>query len=338
MTTPSAQHRLVSVVIPTYNRADLLRECLDSILAQTYRPLEIIVADDGSTDHTEKIVSVFSERVFQESGLNLTYLPLPRGGAPKARNAGVARATGEFIQYVDSDDLLHPCKIELHVAAFAAEPDAEFIWGQYSYFEGIIPTNQEYKTEAVLREMRGFVAQRWKEIPGMVHIGMFRRGACARIGPWCESLARWQDVEYMMRFACLQPKVVRLNATLYYLRRHSDGQIQDLYKKAEGVRSGLHSLEIIEKGFQTIPSPDADMQRSMSNFYKSIAETALQNGLKTEFHTALRGAARHRPDLKFKIRTFCVQLVCQCFGGAWALKLIRGYHATRLPAPPECVD
>jgi glycosyltransferase involved in cell wall biosynthesis len=335
---PALRRRLVSVVIPTYNRADLLRECLDSVRAQTYRPLELIVADDGSTDQTEETVAAFREQACQGSGLEVIHLPLPRGGAPKARNAGVARATGEFIQYVDSDDLLHPRKIELHVAAFTEHPDAEFVWGLYSYFDEAVPANNEYQTDAVQREIRGFVAQRWKEIPGMVHIGMFRQAACARIGPWNETLARWQDVEYMMRFARLQPKVARQNAVLYYLRRHSGGQIKDLYQKTEGVRAGLHSLEVIERGFPVIPSPDADMQRAMSNFYKSVAETALQNGLTVEFEAAMRGAARHRPGVPFKTRVLGIRLVRLCCGPAWALKLLRGYHAARLPVVPECVD
>ena len=336
--TPTHQSPLVSVVIPTYNRADLLRECLDSVLAQTYRPLEIIVADDGSTDDTAGTVSAFRERIQQQPGLELIYLPLSQGGAPKARNAGVARAIGELIQYVDSDDLLHPRKIELHVAAFAANPDAEFVWSLYAYFDAQVPAHQKYDTSAVLGGMRSLVARKWGDMPGMVHIGMFRRHACQRIGPWCETLARWQDVEYMMRFARLQPKVARLDAVLYYLRRHPNGQIKDLYKKREGVRAGLHSLEIIEHGFPVIPAPDPYTQRSMSNFYKSVAETALQNGLRPEFKTALHRAARHRPGLPFKARVFCIQLICPCCGPAWALKLLRGYHSAQLPVHQECVD
>ena len=336
--THATSSPLVSVVIPTYNRADLLRECLDSVQAQTYRPMEIIVSDDGSTDQTAQTVADFREHTKPQTGLETVFLALPRGGAPKARNAGVARATGEFIQYVDSDDLLHPRKVELQVAAFAANPEAEFVWGLYSYFDAAAPQDFVYDLSGLLKAARQFRADHWPEIPGMLPIGLFRHSACARIGSWCESLNRWQDVEYMIRFARLQPKVVRLNAVLYYIRRHSGGQIKDLYQKAEGVRAGLHSLAIIEQGFPAIPSPHVDMQRSMSNFYKSVAETALQNDLKAEFHAAMRGATRHRPSVQFRARVICIRLVGKCFGSAWALKLLRGYHAARLPVAPECVD
>jgi len=74
---------LCSVVIPTHNRASLLRECLESVAAQTYRPLEIIIADDGSTDDTESVVASFREQIRPQSSLNLVYLRLPARARPR---------------------------------------------------------------------------------------------------------------------------------------------------------------------------------------------------------------------------------------------------------------
>jgi glycosyltransferase involved in cell wall biosynthesis len=329
---------LVSVVIPTYNRAELLEECLSSLERQSYRPLEIVVADDGSTDETVKVVAALRERAARQDGLTVVYLPLAHGGAPKARNTGVARATGEFIHYLDSDDLMHHRKIELQVAALQRFPDADFVWGLYSHFDGSPPNDSACEVPELLRQARHFRAERWPEVPGMVHIGLFRRDACARIGPWCESLTRWQDVEYMVRFANLKPRVVRLPAVLYYIRRHSVGQIQDLYKTISGVKGGFHSLERIERSMAAIPAPNHQMRIAMCNFYKSLAEAALQCGLKPEFRNALRGATRHRRDLPFRARALGIDVVCLCFGPACALKLLRGYHAARLPSPADCVD
>jgi glycosyltransferase involved in cell wall biosynthesis len=322
---------LCSVIIPTRNRAGLLRECLDSVAAQTYRPLEIIVVDDGSTDDTDSVVASFRKQIRLQSGLDLVYLRLSHGGAPKARNTGVACATGEFIQYVDSDDLLHPRKVELHMAAFAAHPNVEFVWGAYSHFDGSPPAKVEYQTESVLRETYCFHTQRWwQDLPGMVHIGMFRRQACSRIGPWCETLVRWQDVDYMTRFARLQPRIARHSAALYYLRQHTGGRISDFYKNREGVPAGLHSLSIIERGFPAIPSPDNGLQRELSNLYRSIAETALEYGLLPEFRTALNGAMRHRREAAFRARVLVIRLVCACAGVDCGLKLLRSYHPLHL--------
>jgi glycosyltransferase involved in cell wall biosynthesis len=300
---------------------------LDSVAAQTYRPLEIIVADDGSTDDTESVVTSFRHQIRRLPDLAVVHLRLPHGGAPTARNAGLASATGEFIQYVDSDDLLHPRKIELQMATFAAHPEVDFVWGKLLQFDGPAPANLEYQTETVLHETRCFQTPRWwQEIPGMVHLGMFRRQACSWIGPWSETLERWQDIDYMIRFARLRPCIARLNAVLYYLRNHAGGRISDLYKTREGVSAGLQALAIIERSFPAIPSADKDLQREMSNLYRSIAETALEFGLRAEFRMASDGAMRHRRAAAFRTRVLVIRLVCACFGAACALKLLRSYH------------
>src|SRR5208282_5213771 len=172
-----ARPPLVSAVIPTYNRAALLAQCLASVERQTYRPLEVIVADDGSTDETAKVVEGFREQTATQEGLTVAYLLLPQGGAPKARNAGVARATGEFIHYLDSDDLIHSRKIQCQVAAFEQFPDTDFVWSLYSRCDASPPDDIACYLPSLLKEARHFREERWPEIPGMVHIGLFRRNA-----------------------------------------------------------------------------------------------------------------------------------------------------------------
>jgi glycosyltransferase involved in cell wall biosynthesis len=95
---------LVSVVIPTYNCAEFICEALDSVLAQTYPRLEIIVVDDGSTDDTRKRVQMYGDRIH--------YIRKENGGISSARNTGIKMATGEFIALLDADDLWHPQKLE----------------------------------------------------------------------------------------------------------------------------------------------------------------------------------------------------------------------------------
>ena len=105
----------VSVVIPTYNRPDLLLETLESVLAQTYKNLQIIVVDDGSTAETRELLDKFSPRVQS--------IRLGRSGISTARNTGVDAAEGEFIAFVDHDDLWDPQKIEKHVEFASAHPE-----------------------------------------------------------------------------------------------------------------------------------------------------------------------------------------------------------------------
>jgi glycosyltransferase involved in cell wall biosynthesis len=111
---------LVSVVIPTYNRAAFLAEAIQSALAQTFTDLELIVVDDGSTDHTAAMVrSINDPRVHLVS---VRHSGLPARG----RNAGVERARGRYIAFLDSDDLWDSSKLDDQLAALAERPDCRW--------------------------------------------------------------------------------------------------------------------------------------------------------------------------------------------------------------------
>jgi len=102
-----ADNALVSVIIPTYNRAHLVTETLDSVYEQTYRPIECIVVDDGSTDDTVAVVTEWKERHRGES-FSVRLLEQENKGAPAARNHGLEAATGKYLLFLDSDDMLKP--------------------------------------------------------------------------------------------------------------------------------------------------------------------------------------------------------------------------------------
>ncbi|HEX8362149.1 MAG TPA: glycosyltransferase [Longimicrobium sp.] len=104
----------ISVVIPSYNRAPLITATVESILAQTLPPTEVIVVDDGSSDDTAAVCA----------RLPVRYVPQANTGLPGARNRGIREARGEWIAFCDSDDLWHPRKLELQMAALAAFPGA----------------------------------------------------------------------------------------------------------------------------------------------------------------------------------------------------------------------
>lgn len=110
---------VVSTIIPVYNRAALLAEAVNSVLAQSYSLNEIIIVDDGSTDETVEVAQGFAAR----HPSVVRYLQLDRGREWRARNHGLAIATGEFIQFLDSDDLIAPEKLATQVAALRAHPE-----------------------------------------------------------------------------------------------------------------------------------------------------------------------------------------------------------------------
>ncbi len=110
----------VSVVIPTYNRAHLLPECIESVLAQSFRDFEIIVIDDGSTDNTPEIVSAFPVKYVWQENQRL----------PGARNRGVELARGEYVAFLDSDDTMLRHALERGVEVLGGHPEAGFSYGQ----------------------------------------------------------------------------------------------------------------------------------------------------------------------------------------------------------------
>jgi glycosyltransferase involved in cell wall biosynthesis len=110
---------LVSVIIPAYNKSEYTCRAVDSVLNQTYSPVELIVVDDGSTDDTRERMAAYADR--------LVYIRKPNGGACSARNAGIRIAKGEFIGLLDCDDMYLPQKIELSVKHLQDHPELGFV-------------------------------------------------------------------------------------------------------------------------------------------------------------------------------------------------------------------
>ena len=103
---------LVSCIVPVFNGERYLAEALDSILAQTYRPVDLIVVDDGSTDGTAQVAAGYGERI--------TYLYQENSGPAAARNKGIDAAQGEFVAFLDADDVWHEEKLARQMVRFDA--------------------------------------------------------------------------------------------------------------------------------------------------------------------------------------------------------------------------
>ena len=108
---------LISCIVPVFNAERFIADALDSILAQSYRPIEVVVIDDGSTDKTPEVVTAYGDR--------LRYFRQAHSGAPQARNFGLGLAQGEFIAFLDADDLWHPEKLARQMARFEARPELD---------------------------------------------------------------------------------------------------------------------------------------------------------------------------------------------------------------------
>ncbi|MFQ5461309.1 MAG: glycosyltransferase family A protein [Phycisphaerae bacterium] len=118
----------VTIVIPTYNRSSLLPRALHSVLRQTVSDWEVLVIDDGSIDDTPEVVRHLATRF----GGRLQYVRRPHGGASAARNAGIDRARGRFVAFLDSDDVFGPTKLERQLALFALRPELGLVYSDFS--------------------------------------------------------------------------------------------------------------------------------------------------------------------------------------------------------------
>ncbi len=102
----------MSVVVPAYNSETLIADALDSVFAQTHRPIELLVVDDGSTDNTVQAVADWQTAHADTADFTTQLIRQVNAGAPVARNRGIEAASGEYIQFLDADDVLYPDKLE----------------------------------------------------------------------------------------------------------------------------------------------------------------------------------------------------------------------------------
>lgn len=218
---------LLSVVIPTWNRAHIICEAIESALVQSAGRVEVIVVDDASTDDTGDVLA----RGF---GSRIRSLRMPqRRGAGAARNAGVRVASGELLAFLDSDDVWLPGKLDAELRAFERFPEADAVVSDsLSFLEGVEDEQTRFALSGLLAASQGqvrFVSQcpwLWTNSQNgaaMISITL-RRSASARLGEslFAEDIACCEDWEFQMRLyhKC---RVVVLPEVWAHVRRYDDG-------------------------------------------------------------------------------------------------------------------
>ena len=187
---------LVSTIIPVFNRALFLQEAAASVFAQTYRPIEIIIIDDGSTDETAKVADDL-EKVHAE----IKAIHKNNTGPGPAREAGRLEAKGEFIQYLDSDDLLITNKFTLQVKGLIEHPECGVAYGKtrYRYSDGQLESKPWKRSgESIPSMFPSFLQSRWWDTPNP----LYRATVCSEAGAW-SNLSLEEDWEYDCRIAAL---------------------------------------------------------------------------------------------------------------------------------------
>ena len=230
---------LVSTIIPVHNRAALLCEAVASVLAQTYRPIEIIIVDDGSTDQTIQVCDEFATQHPQE----IRVIHQANTGPGLAREAGRSVARGEFIQYLDSDDVLLPTKFELQVAGLSAHQECGVAYGKtrYRHSDGCVePGAWKGSGKKVATMFPSFLLARWWDTP----TPLYRASLCQQAGPWT-GLRLEEDWEYDCRIAALGVRLHFCDEFVVEVRDHLEprlckGEALDPVRLAE--RAKAHAL------------------------------------------------------------------------------------------------
>jgi len=185
----------VSTIIPVYSRPRLLSEAVNSVLNQTYRPIEIIIVDDGSTDDTGRM----AEALAQSHPSEIRVIHQKNAGPGSAREAGRRIARGEYIQYLDSDDILLPTKFEVQIRALGENPECGVAYGMTRFYRyGDPPGDTPWKRtgETIGTMFPSLLQSRWWG----TSTPLYRRDLTDRAGPW-QPLRNEEDWEYDCRIA-----------------------------------------------------------------------------------------------------------------------------------------
>jgi glycosyltransferase involved in cell wall biosynthesis len=173
---------LVSIVLPVYNGERYLAEAIDSVLGQSYRAIELIAVDDGSTDGTAAILRAYHDRLRSEWQ--------PNQGAGAARNRGVTLARGELLGFLDADDIWVDGRVARQVAALAADPECEAVLGHVAHFYS--PELDDAQRSRIVEP---------EAAPGTFHAGtmLIRRASFLRVGYLPTSYKLGEFIDWFLR-------------------------------------------------------------------------------------------------------------------------------------------
>lgn len=209
---------LVSLIIPTYNDSTYVCDAVDSCLAQTYPHCEVIVVDDGSTDGTGDLLAA-------RYGDRIRYTYQENRGLPAARNTGTRLAQGEFVNYCDADDQLHPEKIARSLPLFAEHPDAAVIYSDFMIVadDGVTPLPRHPQAPRPDQLPSGDIFRVLLAGPWGDFIAegapLLRRVAVVDAGGFNETLRAAEDWEMWLRLAIRHPFVCLPEPMLLYRLR-----------------------------------------------------------------------------------------------------------------------
>jgi len=234
MSQPAAP--LVSVVTPCYNQAHFLRDAIESILAQTYPRIELVVVDDGSQDNTAAVVAGYPlARCLRQENK----------GVAEARNVGFGATNGEYVLFVDADDRLAPNAVQAHLRCFAEHPKAGFVVGAIEHITG----DGSYRGtphSPVLESEQYEHLLRANHIANTIAV-MFQRSVFEALGGFTGYFSPAEDYEFLLRAARAFPSAHHSTVVAYY-RRHTTNTSRKGVIMLQAMRRVMRSQREIVRG------------------------------------------------------------------------------------------
>jgi glycosyltransferase involved in cell wall biosynthesis len=207
---------LVSCIVPVFNGERFLAEALQSILDQTHQPVEVIVVDDGSTDDTPSVVAAFGDRV--------RYFHQNNAGPAAARNRGIEESRGEFIAFLDADDLWEKTKLERQLDRFSQIPELAY---------SVTLTQNFWEEEVMDEEARLVHHRRSRPVPGYVtHALMVRRDWVEKTGGFDASLNHGDAADWFQRAEAAGAVGELLQEVLVRRRLHAGNRSRTMAKRS----------------------------------------------------------------------------------------------------------
>jgi glycosyltransferase involved in cell wall biosynthesis len=265
---------LVSVVIPTYNRATYVCEAVESVLGQSFRDVEIIVVDDGSTDETASILSRYGDAI--------RYFHQPNSGQSVARNRGILAATGRYVAFLDSDDTYYPDKLAEQVAFMEARPEIAFCWTDYSQGP-TIPEKPQGRSPCVTTDDERIFDRLCRSNVICTVTVMVRQDSFAASGLFDPVLRASEDYDLWLRLANAR-RGAFLPRILTHVRDH-DGRTMGTF---EYHRNRVETLMLQVRRWDA----ERVTRQQRRDLRCHLASNLTQLGWRERFHGSIRAAGR----------------------------------------------
>ncbi len=263
---------VVSTIIPVYNRAGMLREAVASVIAQTYRPIEIVIVDDGSTDDTMTAIA----EIERAHPCVVKSVRRDNAGPGAARETGRKIASGEFIQYLDSDDLLLPDKFRIQIGALKKHSECGIAYGMTHHCgvgHPLLPVPFKRTGEKFEYLFPALLLSRWWS----TSTPLYRREVTDLVGPWL-SLFNEEDWEYDARVAGFGVRLLYCQKFVSVTRWHG---FDRLHKDGSINARKLHDRAIAHELILThaLAAGIAANQPEMQHFARELFLLARQCGV-----------------------------------------------------------